>query len=410
MSFEAEQAVICNILIDNECVGVVLESLTEEMFFDPRNRDLFKSCKLLNSNLQPIDATHLHYHGADTQYLLEIHDADCSAAKAEHHCRLIVETYTKHQVNLKLTEAKRIFDNGGQLDDMLVNIDKALSGLGETMAKDSIRHISEIEVSFEQSDEDHMPTHLSELNNLIIGIKKTDMVVIGGRPGMGKTSMMLDLLVHYGMSKKIPTAFFSLEMTAEQLKQKMVCTWCEIPLRRAKHGMTSADEMNLILESERQFNDSGIYIDKQAGLTPSKLRRKLSRCKRVYGTKIAFVDYMQLMRSDVRGNKYEMMSDVSRSIKEIAVELEIPIIIGSQLNRSVDKRDDKRPMKSDFRDTGAIEEDADVIMCLYRESEYTKDAGDEAELLLIKGRDSGSGMIPLRFRGDITHFVERLVF
>ena len=407
MTQEAEMAVLGSMILDNECICLVADMLTAEMFFDPAYQKMFSDIIALNDTGKPVDMLAVRHKGNETALIVRVSESVPHAASAEYYASIVIESYTLLKYRNFGQKIERICTSPAEHNDKLAEIEKEyreINAKGEV----SIKHIRDIPVSFEESKEEHLATQFIELNKIVIGFKKTDMIVIGGRPGMGKTSLMLDFVTHYGMNNKIPVAFFSLEMTAEQLKQRLVCTRCEIPLKTAKQGFATTEQMDMIYESEKQFNDSEIFIEKTAGLTPSKLKHKMAKCKRLYGTKVVFVDYLQIMRSDVRGSNYEMKTDISRSIKEIAVDLEIPIIIGSQLNRSVDNRDDKHPRLSDFRDTGAIEEDADLIMTLYRPSWYTKSHAEETDLDVLKGREFGTGRVELKFNANLTHFREEI--
>ena len=405
MSFEAEQAVLGSMMLDNECICLIADMLTQDMFTDPIHQKIFIDIIALNDSGMPVDLLTVKKKGNPVEVVVKIGESVPHAVSAEYYARMVVESFTLNKYRMFGKKIEQICNSPVDHNNKLSEIETEYREI-DTKEETGISHIRDINFSFEESTEEHLATQFKGLNDIIIGFKKTDMIVIGGRPGMGKTSLMLDFAIHYGMSNKIPVAIFSLEMTAEQLKQMVVCTWCEVPLKSAKQGYATTTQMELIYESEKQFNSSEIFIEKAAGLTPSKLKHKLAKCKRLYGTKVAFVDYLQIMRSDIRGSNYEMKTDISRSIKEIAVDLEIPIVIGSQLNRSVDSRDDKHPRLSDFRDTGAIEEDADLIMTLYRPSWYTKDFSEETELEILKGREFGTGKIDLKFNANITHFRE----
>ena len=272
------------------------------------------------------------------------------------------------------------------------------------------KHTADIKCSFESDSTEYLQTQYPELNNYCIGMGQTQLILVIAATSMGKTALMLDVARHLGYDQEIPVAIFSCEMTNQENKQRMCSTIANIyndgpdfSYKNVKMGYISSEQREYLEEAERQLNTKPIYMDKTPGLTPSALKRKMASCIRKHGIKAAFVDHLHNMKSDRPLERMMELASVSKEIKDMAVEFEIPIILGCQVNRGVHNRDDKRPRLSDIRHCGEVEEAADQAWGLYRPSYYNEEGCDE--LLQLKGRNCGMGnIISLSFNKELASF------
>ena len=410
MNLEAEQAVIASFIMDNECVALVSDVLTPDMFLDIRNRKMYEDCLALVDDGKPITTLLLRDKGTSAQYIGVIHDAACSSATVEWQAGLVLDAYKKSEISILGAEITRIATGINPADDMLSDVAKAVDARTQHDTSKELDHVGDIAktVSFEPGGSNRIPTGFKDIDSIIVGLYETDYLVIGGRPGIGKTSIMVDMATNMSWGQGIPTAFYSCEMSTETIVKRMASARCGVSLYAAEMGFATKEQIEMLYEAANQMKDCPIYIKKTASLTPSGLKRKIASDMRKYGIKAAFVDYIQIMQPERQCSRYERITEISEGLKLIPVSLGVPIVVGSQLNRSIDKRDCKRPTLTDFRDSGAIEEHATIVIGLHRESYYTPDTPDDhAEAIILKGRDFGTGKADLSFNGKLTHFTDK---
>ena len=258
-----------------------------------------------------------------------------------------------------------------------------------------------------------VPSGFRDLDRLTAGFQKSDMIVIAARPGMGKTAFSLNVALHAALRHGLPVAIFSLEMSRQQLALRMICSEARVNFQRLRTGYLAQDEINRIVAAVGRLSEAQIYCDDSGVLNALEMRAKARRLKKDKNIGMVIVDYLQLMRgATTRGgmeNRVQEISEISRSLKALAKEINVPVIAISQLNRGLERRDDKRPQMADLRESGAIEQDADLILFIYREEMYSKgeipeDKKGVAEIIIGKQRNGPMGMVPLVFLQQYTRF------
>jgi replicative DNA helicase len=258
-------------------------------------------------------------------------------------------------------------------------------------------------VSFEADNNEYIKTQFNALNEQLIGLGNSQLIIVMGSTSMGKSSLMLDFYRHIGYTCNIPAAYFSCEMTNRQNKERLSCTLAGISLKSVMNGYVNSDQKERLYGAAEQLGTKSLYFDMTPSLTPVTLRRKLTRSVRVHGTKIAFVDHIHKMKSArrIEGRRQELAS-IAHDLSSLAIELNIPIVLGAQANRSCATRDNKRPGLHDILECGEIEQQANTVISVYRPSYYGEEGADE--ITVLKGRDSGTGTIFVEFHGNITSF------
>jgi replicative DNA helicase len=252
-----------------------------------------------------------------------------------------------------------------------------------------------------------LPTGFTDLDHMLAGLQPADLIIVAGRPAMGKSSLALSLAEHVAVHQRLPVAIFSLEMSKEHLVQRLLCSHARINAHNVRTGMLSTSDWPKLTQAAGKLAEAPIFIDDSPGLTPMELRARARRLKREKGLGLILIDYLQLMESaDSVENRATEISNITRALKGLAKELNVPVIAMSQLNRSVESRNDKRPVMSDLRESGAIEQDADVILFIYRDEVYNKDSAEKgtAEIIVAKQRNGPTGEVKLTFLGEYTRF------
>jgi replicative DNA helicase len=430
-SIDAEMAVIGAVLIDNAALSVITETLTEEAFYKKAHRDIFKAMLNVSEKGEAIDVITLaeelrrlgtyHSIGGPT-YLTKIMDSVHTAANAEHYARAVFDKYLLRrlvtisgeittQALLGATDAREVLDEAERLifEVSERGIRKTFEPIG--------RIIKERFENLEQLYENKQPvsglaTPFDELDSYTSGFQNSELVIVAGRPSMGKTSFALNVAQHLGIKEKIPVGIFSLEMSSEQLVMRLLCAEARIDSHRLRMGYIKSSEFAELAIVAGYLSEAPIYIDDSPSVTMMELRAKSRRLKSEVNVGAIFVDYLQLVSSTDRfENRQQQISAISRNLKSLAKELEIPVVVLSQLSRAVESRGgDRRPLLSDLRESGAIEQDADTVLMLFRpefyEGEDSENAGI-AEVIIAKQRNGPTGTVKLAFMKEYTRF-ERL--
>ena len=395
-------------MLDNECIPIVCEILCSDMFQDAMHRIAFAGIVKLHDAGTPVDLVQVKNLGLSVPLVRTIAESVPHAASAEYYAKIVLSTYKVIRLKELSTEILRITANDTDPDKMIASVQKSVTEYTEHDDLKEMDHVADIgkTLSFEKGGSRRIPTGLTAIDGIIIGICKTDYMIVAGRPGMGKTSLLLDIAVNMSWGNSFPVAFYSCEMSPEQLVKRMASARSGVPLFRAEKGFADETEKERLYEAVNQMKTCPMYMKSTGGLTPSALRRKISSDKRKYNIQAAFVDYLQLMQPDGRSkSQYEDITQISRSIKPIIMQTGVPIIMASQLKRIEHA---KRPTMTDFRGSGAIEEDTDIIIGLHRESYYTPaEPDDKAEAIILKGRHFGTGVAEIKFKGSLTHFSDK---
>ncbi len=434
-NLEAEMSVLGGILLENEALNRALEVLRPEDFYREAHRKIFTALITLSDRSEPADlvtlTSALKERGTleeigGSSYLATLVDFVPTAANISYYCKLVKEKAITRELIKVATEIATRGYQGGEVEASLdwaegeiFKIANMKSRPSFYATKDIIKDtIKTIERLYDRKEQiTGVPTGFTDLDNMTSGLQGGDLVIIAGRPSMGKTAFCLNLIEYASMhaSKPIASAIFSLEMSKEQLVQRLLCSVARIEAGRVRTGKLAQSEFPTLVNAAGIIAEAPIYIDDTPAISILELRAKARRLKAEKNIGVIVVDYLQLMQGSNTESRQQEISEISRSLKALAKELSVPVIALSQLNRSLESRTDKRPILADLRESGAIEQDADVIMFLYREAVYCEacrkrdnscDKGHErsAEVIVGKQRNGPLGIEQLTFLGEYTRF------
>lgn len=431
-NIEAEESVLGSMMISKEAINLVLEFLSEDDFYRNSNIIIFKAIKELFAAGEPVDSitvsdylkkkNQLDEVGGNT-YIHSLISNIPLAANAEYYARIV-----KHNSVLRklIYAATEIAAMGYEIpEDLYSTVDKAQQlifsiyqelnndskGGKFAVIKDVLSEVYEEVANLydKKSKITGVSSGFVDLDNITSGFQNSDLIIIASRPGMGKTSFALSVARNAAIIEKIPIAIFSLEMSKDQIAQRLMCSESRIDLHRLRSGNLRDDEWVKLAGAIENLAECKIYIDDAAFLTIMDLRSRARMLASSYGIKLLIVDYLQLLQSGVnyKENRVLEVTEISRNLKSIAKELKIPVIAISQLSREVEKRERKKPVLADLRESGAIEQDADLVMFIYREDYYDKERKDQVftEINIAKHRNGPTGIINLKFLEEYTLFV-----
>ncbi len=433
-AIELEQAVLGALMIDNESLSDAIDSLKTEYFYAPKHQKIFEAIINLFNNTQPVDILTVAEELKRLEslkdigglvYISELTNNVASASNTEFHARIIAEKFIKRSlINISRRISNDAFDDAIDIFDLLNNAESELFTVTEGTLRKSYDKMSSLikgaleNIEVLRNKEDGLsgiPTGFSNLDRVTSGWQKSDLIICAARPGMGKTALALTMARNIAVDYETPIGFFSLEMSSEQLVNRLIASEAELNASKLRKGDLADHEMVQLHEKIKQLSEAPIFIDDTPALTIFELRAKARRLVKNHGVKIIMIDYLQLMNSGSNsGNREQEISTISRSLKGIAKELKIPVVALSQVNRGVENRTgvgSKRPMLSDLRESGAIEQDADIVTFIYR-PEYYKiyewDNGDDSrgqgELIIAKHRNGSLSNIRLKFIDEFAKF------
>jgi len=434
-NLEAEMSVLGGVLLENEAMNRALEYLTTSDFYRESHRKIFNSLLALSDKSEPADLvtltaelknrSELEDVGGST-YLATLVDYVPTAANITYYCKLVKEKSIARKLIEVSTDIATSGYDGGDMEEILDRAEKSIFEISENRTRPSyfpVRDIlkdtfKSIEKLYERKELiTGVPTGYHDLDKMTAGLQPSDLVIVAGRPSMGKTAFALNL-IEYATAhadNPVPAVIFSLEMSKEQLVQRMLCSLAKVDAGRLRTGHLGESDWPKLTMAAGQLNETELYIDDTPAISVLELRSKARRLKAEHGLGLIIVDYLQLMRGSNPESRQQEISEISRSLKALAKELELPVVALSQLNRSLESRTDKRPMMADLRESGAIEQDADVIMFVYREAVYCEDCRSrektcekghdkDAEIIIGKQRNGPIGTVHLTFRGEFTRF------
>jgi replicative DNA helicase len=427
-NIEAEQSILSAILIDNNTLPEVLEILSEKDFYREAHQKIFGAMLDLFERNEPADLItvtnilkeqgQLESIGGAT-YLAELVDTIPVAANATHYARIILAKATlRRLIESTASITTRCFEDRGDMEDILDFAERSIFDISQDKVKPSFHALADIlpdtYKAVEQAYEDKvlvtgLPTGYRELDQLTSGFQAGDLVVIAGRPSMGKTALALNIAQHASAASGAPSAIFSLEMSKEQLSLRMLSAEARIDSAKMRGGFLKESDLAHINRAAGALYDLPIFIDDSPAISALEVRAKARRMKMEKGLGLIMVDYLQLMRGRASAERRDLeISEISRSLKALAKELSIPVVALSQLNRKVEDRTNKRPVLSDLRESGAIEQDADVIAFIYRDEVYNQDPDNPnrgiAEIHVAKQRNGPIGTVRLTFLEHCTRF------
>jgi len=427
-SLESEREVLSAVLIDQVVMDALSEKLRSEDFYVERHQLVFSSMLELHEAGQAIDIVTLTSHLKDNGRFDKIGgmtglsgliDRQGSTANVEHYRDIIAK---KSALRRMITAAREVEVAGLQdvpdVEEFLDEAERKIFDVLESRQSTDLRPINEIvstainqiAAAFDAgSDITGIGTGFRDWDRITNGLQRGDLIILAARPAMGKTSFALNVAMNAALKFNASVALFSLEMPAEQLAQRLLAAEARVDLGRLRGGKVDHDAWPLLNEAADNISKARIFMDDQAGSTPMQVRAKCRRLKRREGLDLIVIDYLQLMNAGTRqGSREQEISYISRTLKSLAKELSCPVIALSQLNRSLESRTDKRPMMSDLRESGAIEQDADMVCFVYRDEVYNKELPEDrrglAELIVGKHRNGATGTVHLKFWGSHTRF------
>lgn len=425
-NLEAEVAVLGSMLTEEEAIARAIELLDEGCFYHDSHQKIFSAITRLYNDHRVVDLLILTDELKKKKlldevggegYLAKIAASVPTAANIEHYSRIVKE---KAVLRSLIDSATRIAESAhageGSADDVLDEAERLIFEITSRRIKGGSFSLKEIiKDSLETIDalyqrKEHItgvPTGFREFDQRTAGLQRSDFIVIAGRPSMGKSALALSIAEHVGAAEKIPVAIFSLEMSKEQLVQRILCSHARVDAHKLRTGFLSKEDWPRLTNAAGKLSESPIYIDDTPALSALELRAKARRLKSRHQIGLIIVDYLQLMRGPAAAeNRQQQISEISRSLKALARELSVPVIAVSQLSRAVESRTDHRPQLFDLRESGAIEQDADVVVLLLREDYYrpTKDNEGIAELNIAKQRNGPVGTIRLAFIKEFVRF------
>ena len=425
---EAEQAILSSMLFDRESIAVAQEHLHGEDFYRPDNAALYEAMIELFTKNIPVDAItlcdKLNEQGILDQvggrtYVARLASDYYTSAHIRSHSKIVAD---KALLRRLIKTANQIsaagFEARSEVEAVLEMAEKGIFELSMRRNSRDFAPISDvISLALERLEEvakakgriTGVETGFIDFDNKTAGLQKSDLILIGARPSMGKTAFLLNIAQHAAVRNKVPTAIFSLEMSKEQLVNRMLCVEAHLDSHRFRTGDLGDDDWAKIAESVAPLSAAPLFIDDTPGITVAELRAKCRRLKLEQNLGLVVIDYLQLMSgSSIRAESRQMeISEISRALKGLAKELEAPVLTAAQLSRAVEARKDHRPMLSDLRESGAIEQDADVVAFLYRDEYYNPDTlkKNHAEVIIAKQRNGPTGTVELTYLGQYTKFV-----
>ena len=428
-SVEAEQAVLGGLMLASNAWEQIADRIIEEDFYRFDHRLIFRAAASLNERNQPVDvvtmsewldAQNLTHDSGGASYLIDLANNTPSAANIAAYAQIVREKSVLRQLidigteiaghgfNPEGRESRellewaeqqvfRIAEQGGRNKAGFLKIQEIL--------KDAFRGLEERRLS--EGGITGTSTGFKDLDELTSGLQKSDLIIVAGRPSMGKTSFAMNIAEFVALKTKRAVAIFSMEMAAVQLLNRMLCSLGKINQQRFRNGDLEAEEWFRLTSTAGLLNDSKVFIDETPALSPAEVRARCRRLKREHDLSLIVIDYLQLMQvPGTRENRTNEISEISRGLKALAKELNVPVIALSQLNRKLEERTDKRPVMADLRESGAIEQDADLILFIYRDEVYNKDTPQKgkAEIIIAKQRNGPIGKVDLAFNGMYTRF------
>jgi replicative DNA helicase len=430
-NIEAEQSILGSILIDNDILYDVIDILTDGNFYRDAHRKIYRGILALFEKNEPVDLITLtnilkEQNQLDAvggaAYLAELVDQVPVAVNAAQYARIVREkAILRSLISTTANISARCYEDSGDVDEVLDFAESSIFKISEKKIAPSFYPLSDIITESFKTLEDRsehkelitgVPTGFSGLNTLTSGLQPSDLIIIAARPSMGKTALALNIAQNTSVDNGTPVAIFSLEMSKEQLSIRFLCAMARVDSFRLRTGFLNKEDWGKLTRAAGILSEAPVYIDDTPAISVLEIRAKARRLKMDKDLGLVIIDYLQLMKGRASAERRELeISEISRSLKALAKELNIPVVALSQLNRKVEERHNKRPMLSDLRESGAIEQDADVIAFIYRDSVYnqSEDAANDktAEIIVAKQRNGPTGVVKLTFLDSYTRFEDQ---
>ncbi len=423
-NLEAEQAILGGILINNDALNQVVDILSADDFYREAHAHIFGGMLTLYNRDEPVDLITLPQvlkeknaleKVGGTEYLASLAEGTSTSAGIMYHTEIVKDLATRRDLIKQCSHISEIcFQPTDETEEILDLAEQSIFEIAERDIDQSFYPLNEVvKESFKKIEKTPgsaitgIPTGFTDFDNLTSGLQPSDLIIIAGRPSMGKTALALNIAYNAALDGAVAAAIFSLEMSRLQLGIRLLGADATIDSSRLRRGFLQDDDYLRLTDSANRLSELPIYIDDSSGLSALELKAKARRLKKKFDISLVVVDYLQLMQSkkSIESRQLEI-SDISRSLKALAKDLNIPVVAVSQLNRRVEDRPNKRPLLADLRESGAIEQDADLILFIYREELYnrTEENRGKAELIIAKHRNGPTGKINLTFREEYTRF------
>ncbi|MBQ6374354.1 MAG: replicative DNA helicase [Clostridia bacterium] len=425
---ESERSVLGSMLRSADAALIALESLTPEDFYDPANREIFSAMRYMSSSSRPIDLVTLDEEltrrgkldaVGGAPYLVELSQSVPSSSNVQAYIRIVDEKSTLRKlIGVAENILQDCFTGQAETQDILQVAEKAIYDITMRKGGEELQRIQPVLVSTFEKIEllvknngriEGVPTGYAELDDLLTGLHPGELILVAGRPAMGKTSLGMNFIENAAIRARKKAAVFSLEMPAEQLAMRMLCTEARVNMQNVRRGVVSDEEWGKLCDALVSIGPASIFIDTTPGLTVPELRSKARRLQLENGLDVIMIDYLSLMSGTGKTNsRQEEVSQISRMLKGLAIELGVPVIALQQLSRAPTGRSNHRPQLSDIRESGAIEQDADVVMFIHREEYYDPETPEKgvAEIIIAKQRNGSLGTVKLGWKGEYTWFTD----
>jgi replicative DNA helicase len=422
-SIEAEMCLLASMMLDKEMIGQVVQIVDREGFYQADHQILFDILVKLYEQNRPVDTIILRDELmkrqlldeiGGTAYLAQLLSTVPSSAHGAYYAGIVREKHLLRQLIGASNDILRdAYAPHEKADLVLDKAEKKIFEIAQKKVGNSMSSLGDVAMEvyemLEEKGRRGIETSFFELDDMLNGLQNGEMIIVAARPSMGKTAFAMNVIEHVAADSKLPCAVFSLEMSKQQLAQRLMCSRAQIDAQKVRKGLLGAQEYQLLAQTVSELAKAPIWVDDSPGLTILELRAKARRLKRQHDIKLLMIDYMQLMDNPGPESRQQQISEISRGIKAVARELDIPVIAISQLNRMAEGRDGHRPRMSDLRESGSIEQDADVIMLLHREDYYKMSEPDFmpdniAEVIIAKQRNGPTGTVKLTFDNRTTTF------
>jgi replicative DNA helicase len=427
-SIEAEESILSAILMDSGALIDIMDIVAADDFYRTAHRKIFGAVTHLFNKNEPIDLVTLSTRLRDlgqleeiggATYLARLMDTVPLAVDPAHYAKIIRQKASLRRLIVKAAEiTRRCYEQSGDVDGVIDFAEGAIFEISEDKNTKAFHPLSKIiDANIDALEERQgnralvtgIPAGFPHLDQLTAGFQNSDLIILAARPSMGKTALALNIARNAAIEGNVPVAIFSLEMSKEQLSMRMLCAEAMVDSSRIRSGFLSRDDWERLTRAAGTLTEAPVYIDDSPDISAISIRTKSRRLKMDKGLGLIIIDYLQLMKASISSERRDLeISEISRSMKILAKELDLPVIALSQLNRKLEERSDKRPQLSDLRESGALEQDADVVAFIYRDEVYNKDENNPqrgtAEVILAKQRNGPTGTVHLTFLNQYTRF------
>ncbi|WP_313755883.1 replicative DNA helicase [Tissierella sp.] len=426
-SLEAEQSVLGAMILDKEAINTAIEIIRPDDFYKEANKEIFEAILILFNKNEPVDlitlSEELKRRGTlentgGVTYLANLSSGVATTANVKYYCKIVEEKSILRRLIKSCDDViVKSYENSDEVNAIIENAEKAIFDITQGRHREGFSPLNEVLLSsFSQIEEraanqgtlTGLTTGFIDLDNKLSGLQKSDLILLAARPSMGKTAISVNIVTNAALKANAKVAVFSLEMSKEQLVQRMISATAHVDLQKIISGRLSEEEWIQVINAMGPLSQAEIFIDDTAGISLMEMKAKCRRLKIEKGLDLVMIDYLQLMQLDGRQeSRQQEISAISRGLKALAKEMECPVIALSQLSRAPELRTDHRPILSDLRESGAIEQDADVVLFLYRDEYYHEDSEKKniGEVIIAKHRNGPTGSLELVFKKEFTKFV-----